>query len=337
MATPLLFPATPQNIELSAEETRQLAAFGHQQPSGPDDHGEQRLLANVERQPLALPSLTDHRHALVETESISQLLVDNAPIDATQLPPAPRDGQRPAGKSWCSEAVLLHTQRALGLRPFAYAEECGGALIHQIAPVAGESHVASSAGRVPLGFHTDLAILRPPHRPHFLTLICLRNEAQTPTLIAELDDALAALHQRGPGLIAILRQPRFRLESPPRLRLWNGKILVSEPRPLLTPGPSGREALAANLNSVRALDPEAEAALLAFQAVLPDVTRPIPLRPGSLLIFNNFRVLHGRAAIRPGQRWLQRVYSSRSLEALQQATNSAADRVIFSISQLILE
>ena len=95
--------------------------------------------------------------------------------------------------------------------------------------------------------------------------------------------------------------------------------------------------MAANLDRVRALDREAEVALRAFKAVLPDVSRPIVLRPGSLLIFNHKRVLHGPAAIRPGQQWLQRVYSSRTLATLQHVTNSSPERSVFPISQLILE
>ncbi|MFM7641411.1 MAG: TauD/TfdA family dioxygenase [Cyanobium sp.] len=338
MTAPLLFSSPPQRIELSPVEMRQLAAFGYRQRSGAKAHDEQRLLAHVQRQPIAFPSIAALRHALVEAESISYLLVDNLAIDPSRLPRTPRDGVRPAGQTLSSEIALLQMQQAFGLSPLGYEEECGGALIHQIAPVAGQSQVASSAGKVRLGLHTDLAILRSPFRPHFLSLVCLRNEARTPTLLVELEDALTLLHQRGSGLVEILRQPRFVLESPLRLRLWEGKRLISEPRPLLEPSHSGREAVAANLDSVRALDREAEAALLAFKAVLHDATRPILLRPGSMLIFNNLRVLHGRAAIRPGQRWLQRVYSSRSLAPLRHATNvSAPNRFIFPISQLILD
>jgi L-asparagine oxygenase len=337
MSAPLLFSSTPQEIELSPVEMRQLAEFGSRQRSGAKAHDEQRLLADVQRQPIAFPSIAALRHALVEAESISYLLVENLAIDLSHLPRTPRDGVRPAGKTLSSECALLQTQQAFGLWPVGYEEECSS-LIHQIAPVAGQSQVASSAGKVPLGLHTDLAILRAPFRPHFLSLVCLRNEARTPTLLVELEDALTLLHQRGSGLVEILHQPRFVLESPPRLRLWEGKRLISEPRPLLEPSHSGREAVAANLDSVRALDREAEDALLAFKAVLHDATRPILLRPGSMLIFNNLRVLHGRAAIRPGQRWLQRVYSSRCLDPLRHATNSSApNRFVFQISQLILD
>lgn len=71
--------------------------------------------------------------------------------------------------------------------------------------------------------------------------------------------------------------------------------------------------------------------------MLPEVTRPIVIRPGEALLFNNQRVLHGRPAIQRGERWLQRLYSRRCLRALREATGTGPDSTIFSVSQLILE
>ena len=336
MAPPTLFSNQRQAIALSNPEKRQLAAFAHSQPAADDAGADQRMLASVVREPLSFPSLEGHLHSLVSTQSVGHLLIENLPLDP-QLPPPPTNGARPAGKSWVSESVLLQLANACGLRTFGYVEENNGALIHQITPAAGHGKELSSAGTLALGWHSDLAILREPYRPDFLFLACLRNAAATPTLIAELDDVLDALRPRGPSLVEALRQPRFRLESPALLQLWGGKRLRSEPRALLAPGSLGREVIAANLNTVTATDPEAEVALEAFQAVLPEVTRQIVIRPGEALLFNNQRCLHGRPAIQRGERWLQRLYSRRCLRALRQATGSEPDSTIFPISQLILE
>jgi Taurine catabolism dioxygenase TauD, TfdA family len=65
------------------------------------------------------------------------------------------------------------------------------------------------------------------------------------------------------------------------------------------------------------------------------VVRPIVLNPGHALLFNNGRVLHGRPAIQAGQRWLQRLYSRRSLQPLQEATASPG-AIIFSLAEIIL-
>lgn len=335
MAPRTLFSKQRHRVALSATEHQQLAAFAHSQHPGDGAHAEQRLLASVARQPLAFRSLERSLHSLCEEQSISHLLIQNLLIDA-HLPPSPANGVRPPGKSWESESALLQIANAAKVWPLGYVEE-NNCLIHQIAPAAGHDREVSSAGVAALRFHSDLAILRAPYRPQFLFLTGLRNEDATPTLLAELDDVLAALQQREPSLVEALREPRFRLGSPDSLQLFGGKRLCSEPRPLIAPGVLGRDTIAANLNSVTATDPRAEQALLALQEVLPEVTRSIVIGPGEALVFNNETCLHGRRAIPSGQRWLQRLYCRRSLKQLRQATGSGSEKVIFPISRLILE
>lgn len=336
MSLPILFCKRQQRVALSAVEKRKLAEFSLSQPARSGMADDQQLLSIVQQHPLSFASIADSLQALSTEQVISSLLIENLPIDP-ELPAPPRDGIRPRGKSACSESAALQLINACRLKPFSYKEE-NEKLIHEITPVAGHDRQVSSAGIAALGFHTDLAILRAPYQPEFLALAGLRNDAATPTLIADLDDILAAIRARSAQLIAPLREPRFRLESPPLLRLWGGKSLRSEPRPLLTAGDLGRETIAANFNSLTALDPEAERALLAIQEVLPEVSRELVIGPGELLLLNNQRCLHGRAAIpQRGQRWLQRTYSRRCLEHLRRATASGPEAVVFGISQLILE
>lgn len=323
------------NVTLSPQEQDQLSDLARDLRLAEAPHADQRLLAILRRQPLAFLSIAWSLRSLAE-ERISHLLIDNLPIDRA-LPPPPRDGRRPQGKSWLSETTLLQLALSAGLKPMGLVEENNSALIHEITPAAGRAAEVSSQGVVPLGFHTDLAILRAPFRPEFLLLIGLVNDAETPTLIVDLDEALAALRARDAALVELLRQPLFRVESSALLRLWGGKTLRSEPRPLLARGAGGLEGIAANLNAVTPIDPEAQRALAAFQAVLPGCARPIVIRPGSALLFNNRRTLHGRPAIAAGQRWLQRLYGRRCLWQLREATASAPEAVIFPISRLVLE
>jgi hypothetical protein len=323
------------SVTLSRQDHEQLIALANSLEGGEALHSDTQLLEILRRQPLALPSIAASLRSLAE-ERISHLVIDDLPLDPA-LPAPPSDGRRPAAKSWLSETTLLGLALNAGLHPMGLVEE-NRSLIHQICPADGRATEASSAGsQVPLGFHTDLAILRAPFRPEFLFLIGLVNEGQTPTLTVDLEEALAALAKLDAALVDVLREPRFRVESPALLRLWGGKSLRSEPRPLLAPSPGGLEGIAANLDAVLPTDAEAKRALTAFQAVLPSRARPIVIHPGSALLLSNLRSLHSRPAIAAGQRWLQRLYCRRCLGQLRETTASGPEAVAFSVARLILE
>jgi hypothetical protein len=330
MATPLPLSTAQHHVSLSNHDKQQLVDFAASHCSARSDLTDQQVWALVQRYPVPLPSIQASLDALA-SEQITYLLIDNLPIDPT-LPAPPTNGARPPGKGFQSEAVLLQLQLAAGLQPFGYYEEKGGALVHEISPVPNRAGELSSSGSVALGWHSDMGILKSDFRPQFLSLIGLRNEAATPTLIADLAEALAAL---GDGaLVEVLRQPRFRIESPASLLWHGGKTLRSEPRPLVA-NQAGFE-IAGNLQTVVPIDPVALHALGALQTAVEAVVRPIVLNPGHALLLNNGRVLHGRPAIQRGQRWLQRVYSRHSLQPLQAATASPGG-IIFSLAEIILE
>jgi L-asparagine oxygenase len=332
MATPLHRSSAPQQVSLSDHEKQQLVDFVARHCSASSELTDQQLLALVQRHPLALPTIQPSLEALASNR-ISHLRIENLPIDC-DLPAPPSNGVRPAGKGWQSETTLLQLALACGLQPFGYLEEKAGRLVHEIIPAANRAGELSSSGSVALGWHSDMGILRSVWRPEYLFLIGLRNEALTPTLIAALDDALAVLRQRDASLVEVLRQPRFRIESPASLVWHGGKSLISEARPLVA-SHLGFDTIAGNLQTLVSTDAQAQQALEAFEEAVTAVSQPIVIGVGEACLFNNARVLHGRPAIQGGPRWLQRVYCRRSLRQLRQATASP-NAVIFSISELLL-
>ncbi|MEM1167522.1 MAG: TauD/TfdA family dioxygenase [Cyanobacteria bacterium P01_H01_bin.35] len=292
----------------------------------------QYLLNVTDSKNPALEPYQSSLKSLTQPGSPSFLVMRNLPIDRPLLEP-PQDGKRPASKTtWISEATLFSIQRMVGLQPLSYLQEKGGVLVHEVAPVPGLDKSLSNSGVVALGFHTDDSILKPEFRPEFLTLLGLINEHHTPTFIAPIDWAFAELssrHQRE------LMKPQYRVESPDSFKIFGGKVLRSELRSLVTRNDSGDLEIAGNLYAVTTGEPQAQVALDSLRTVLPEIAESVVLEPGCAVIFSNSRVLHGRAAITGGKRWLQRCFSRKNLDALRKATGNY-DTHSFDIQQLIL-
>ncbi|MBF2089192.1 MAG: TauD/TfdA family dioxygenase [Synechococcales cyanobacterium K44_A2020_017] len=259
--------------------------------------------------------------------------IHGLPTDCS-LPSPPRNGRRPDDKqTWVSELLLLSIALLAQLHPLAYQEVKNGDLIHQIAPISGQENSTSSAGRVYFDSHTDLGILRLLYRPEYLALLALVNQKSVATFLSVLDDVIARLPS---SVLQTLSQPRFRFQSPEVMHIWGGKIIASEPRPIIAQDDHGAAVVAANLKTTIAIDSKASTALAMLQQAVAEAARPVILEPGSVVIFNNLRCLHGRSAIN-GERWLQRLYARRSLEHLVQATGSNPVNATFSIRDLVLE
>jgi len=262
-------------------------------------------------------------------------VISNLPIDL-QLPAAPTDGKRPFSKeTWVSELTLLAIANAALLEPMSYQQERGDALVHEIAPHSAHAQAPYSLSSAPLGLHTDKSFLKRPYRPEVLMLLALNNASRTPTLIAPLVSALPLLRRFSPASLDILQSPVFRIPTPYSFNQSNGKVIYSEPRPLIMPSPHGKWEIAANLSTVRPINRDARIALAMLCSALEQVAQPIVLAPGMMLVFNNHRCVHGRTAIQ-GSRWLQRLYGRSSLAAIRRATGARADQFIFDVRGLIL-
>jgi L-asparagine oxygenase len=267
---------------------------------------------------------------------LSHLHLRSLPRDP-HLPPTPRDGKRPDTKqTWVSEIVQLGIiAYALESQVFSYFEQKDGALVQEIAPIKGLENSQSNSSSGKFGPHSDDATFKRDFRAEGIILYCLRNEGGTATLFASVDEIIAAMN---PIDVKMLRQPRFRVRTPESFKLYDGKVIYSEPRPIITEGEAGSEIALATYN-VQPADPqdeEATTALWALRLALrPPVAKSFVLEPGDILIISNVRGLHARSPIL-GDRWLQRCYFRKDLTALRHVTNSTDNCRVFSSEKLFL-
>jgi L-asparagine oxygenase len=189
------------------------------------------------------------------------------------------------------------------LRPVSYRNEYDGNIVHDIMPQPGKEEEASSSGRAPLPLHTDMAFLRFPGEsrhpfraaaPDFLLLSGVVNSPHVTTRIVTLKEALTEL---GDNQLRLLSEPLFDIESPATVKPKR----VAEGVPLLFHHPSyglmlrfnnaGKKIVGTTPETQRALDD------LACIVNMKNLGIEVDIQPGSVFIFNNRQVLHGRGGI----------------------------------------
>jgi L-asparagine oxygenase len=237
------------------------------------------------------------------------LHLSGLPIDL-DLEPTPTGRQSRIAATPVTEGLLLGIADLLGM-VYGFSSEEGGAIIHDISPRQHLALSVSSKGyKRTLDFHSDVAF----HalRPHFLMLLCLRtgNHEVCPTIVADIESAFRSLSRNHRG---ILMQENFIIRPPASFQ--TGLEIVTS----LITEKSGRVETRLNSDQVIPLNSQASEALTALQSELElqEHQHRIFLRPGEMLVFDNRRVVHGRAEFTPlfdGQdRWLQRVYVHENL------------------------
>jgi hypothetical protein len=259
---------------------------------------------------------------------------DADPVIIRGIPVLP-DDRRDACADLTNDLLLLGLVEAAGLHIFSYNEQKNGALVQDIVPIPGKELSNSNAGRVPLGWHTDDAVFKRPHRAEGIALLCIDNTAATRTYFVGVDQLLDRFD---PATIDVLRQPRYRFATPESFHIFGGKIVYSELAPVLTEGSAGGLEVSCAEYSTRVAtgDDEACRALETFKEAL---TRCEPvsivLQPGDCLVFSNVGGLHARDAVE-GARHLKRAYFRGSLQALREATRSGPEETVFSCEDFIL-
>lgn len=237
------------------------------------------------------------------------LLLTGLPVD-DDLPTTPTTTPAPTDRPLISgEAWLALVGRVLGL-PTGYHELRSGTLYHDVYPSPGAHHLSSETSETQLEFHTEMAYH--VHQPQYVMLACSRadHERKAATLVASVRKALPLIsdeHRR-----TLLDEPvpcfldvAFRGDDPEQRRGPAAKLYVlhgDREDPMLA---YDRELLAPD-------SPATTAAVQAISDALDQVTEPVRLTPGDLVIIDNYRTTHARTPFSPrwdGQdRWLHRMY-----------------------------
>jgi alpha-ketoglutarate-dependent taurine dioxygenase len=137
----------------------------------------------------------------------------------------------------------------------------------------------------------------------------------TETFIASVEEATARL---SPETLAVLSEERF-ITNPPDsfLEAMPGAAHNLPTHAVLMKREGHLEASFDTSSDVRPVDGlndhEAVAAMAELNAALTLVKREVLIAPGTSVIFNNRRVVHGRGAVRSEEnfglrRWIQRLY-----------------------------
>ncbi|HEV7423694.1 MAG TPA: hypothetical protein VGO21_00735, partial [Candidatus Paceibacterota bacterium] len=260
------------------------------------------------------------------------LTITGLPRDPS-LPPAPLDGGNPVGKeTFVSEGLACAIAKSLGY-PSLILGEKNEALVHQITPVAGEEESQSNAGLVDLRLHQDLApnpempsLSFDTFMPDWLILTGVQTgSGRTPTYVSALDDALPQVSDETKQ---ILQQEIF-ITAPP---YSFGE--VSDPNKLpkhsvLSFRDGHYESAFDTSSNVRPRDPndsKAAQALIELNNALSKVKREVLIEPGTSVVFNNRRIVHGRGAVikeeadTGAKRWIQRIHIFNDKRFTEEAT-----------------
>jgi L-asparagine oxygenase len=209
--------------------------------------------------------------------------------------------------------------------PVAAPNEWDGAPLTDIKVTAGLEDTVSSKGKGTLPMHQEDQHLE--HPPDGLALLTVRGGS--PTRLAPTTDIIDALEATtSAGMVETLRQPHFRHRMPDSF----GGSGEGEKTQILF-GSTDMPELKVDLATTEPASEEGEAALAALVEATDSVAEDLTLNPGSLLIFDNRRWLHGRGTIIPSSsdRWLLRslfVYDSWRMQS-DSAESGQSELVVY--------
>lgn len=235
------------------------------------------------------------------------LLLTGLPVEESELPTTPTSTPAPVQRPLLAmEAWLALVGRELGL-PTGYRELREGTVLQDVYPSPNAHYLSSETSETLLEFHTEMAYHR--HQPHFVMLACSRadHERTAATLVGSVRKALTLVDDS-------VREALHR--KPMRCHV----DMAFRPAPDADPvysvavldGPREDPLLAYDRELLDPVDLPAKQALATLSDALDEVTEPVLLGPGDLLIVDNYRTTHARTPFTPRwdgkDRWLHRMY-----------------------------
>jgi L-asparagine oxygenase len=247
--------------------------------------------------------LAETARAFVAPDAPGALLVRGVPVPAG-LPPTPSAAYGPIRARVGTEPVLLALAALIG-GALAFPGMRGGARVHNIYARPEDAATQKASNAVRLDLHTEMAFQ--DDAPDALAILCLRaGPAPPPT---DLADLAAAWRRLADDERRRLAEPAFGFPSSYGA---DGAVRFAAPRPVA-------EAAGSALRFdevVRGATAAHDAALAALKRALAAGAEAVTLAAGDLLLIDNRRLAHGRAAYAPGyeggDRWLQRVLIRRA-------------------------
>jgi hypothetical protein len=226
-------------------------------------------------------------------------------------------------KTFFSEFWLAIVAKILG-EPIGYAQEKNGEVFQNIRPRKGqESKIASDSSQIILDLHVENGYH--PVRPDYLLLYGLRQDPQRQayTLAVEIKKALQFFTDEE---IYILRSRQFKTSVD-----WNFGNIKAErgagPIVSILFGDEENPMVFYDDEYVSGMTPDAQKVLDKFRGIIHEHMQHILLKPGEMLIFDNYKCLHGRTSFQPyydgNDRWLQRLLVVRDLSVNQKLLNTS--------------
>jgi Fe(II)/alpha-ketoglutarate-dependent arginine beta-hydroxylase len=274
-------------------------------------------------------------------ESAGLLLISGLPVDDRRIGPTPAHWRnRPERSPALAEEMFFVLCASLLGDVFGWATQQDGHLMHEVLPIAGdETKQLSSASQTLIDWHVEDAFHQ--FRADYVGLMCLRNDDGTETTYApiewvELDD----------DVVDVLFEPRFTIRpdeshtahrsegDQAAVRRYAGieKLRASPEQVSVLFGPRSSPYIRADPFFMDGMAADLQAALEHLVAAVDKELRSVVLRPGDVLLVDNYRVVHGRkpfvARYDGRDRWLKRLNIARDLRKSRTARLTAESRTI---------